>query len=191
MGLRQIQFRLTGTKPLLMHNIRLADQLDPFAKALAEVTKKRVKTEADHAEISRREFHGAIYADENGPYLPDYAVMKNIVEGGKAEKLGKTMTATINIVETRVPVLYAGPRTVEKLWEAGAYLRVPVGVGPSRTLRTRPKFVEWSIEPTVAFDDSLLDVQALMRAYERSGRLLGLGDYRPQYGLFNVEVISE
>jgi hypothetical protein len=54
--------------PLLMHNERLADPIDPYTRWLAELTKKRTKTERDHEEIGRREFMGGGYwANDDGP----------------------------------------------------------------------------------------------------------------------------
>src|SRR5262249_49765792 len=50
----------SGGSPLVMHNERLADPLDPFARDIAKVSKKRNKTEADHLEIARLEFLGGM-----------------------------------------------------------------------------------------------------------------------------------
>lgn len=51
-----LHFRITGIAPLLMHNGRLADPLDPHSKALADAARRRGKIEADHLEIARLEF---------------------------------------------------------------------------------------------------------------------------------------
>ena len=56
-----LTFRIIGASPLLHHNGQLADPLNPHAKAMARVSSKRKKTEADHAELSDLEFMGSLY----------------------------------------------------------------------------------------------------------------------------------
>jgi len=45
MAVEKITLRLVGVGPMLMHSSRLADPLDPQAKALSKVTSKRNKVE--------------------------------------------------------------------------------------------------------------------------------------------------
>ncbi len=70
------KFRIVGVSPLLMKNGQTADPLNVYAKAVAEISKKRNKTEADHLELSRREFFGALYIDQNGPFIPAVNIRK-------------------------------------------------------------------------------------------------------------------
>lgn len=68
-----IKFRITlhGINPLLMHNSRLSNPLDPNAKAMKKVSGKRQKTDEDHAELARLEHAGSLYHDPiAGPYIP-------------------------------------------------------------------------------------------------------------------------
>ena len=46
------RIRLVGTRPMIQHNARLANPLDPYTQALAKITGKRKKTLEDH-EIGR------------------------------------------------------------------------------------------------------------------------------------------
>ncbi len=47
MSWKPLQLKLIGCRPLVMHNGRLSDPLDEFAKAIQKVSKKRSKTDAD------------------------------------------------------------------------------------------------------------------------------------------------
>ena len=47
-----IKLELTGTTPLLMHNISLADPDNPFVKEIQTYTSKRKKTEDDRRRSS-------------------------------------------------------------------------------------------------------------------------------------------
>ncbi len=70
MSIKSISLRLVGVGPMLMHNSRLGDPLDPITKALAAITSKRLKTEADHMRIAELEFHGSLYLHHGAPCLP-------------------------------------------------------------------------------------------------------------------------
>lgn len=186
-----LRFRLTGVKPLLLHNVRLSNPLDRHAKAVSEVAKKRSKTEADHLALSKLEFVGGSYHDDEiGPYVPGTWIDKTLEEGGRGEKLGKSIRATVRCVDEMVAIQYRGPRKLEQLWDKGYFDRRPVGVGQSKTLRTRPKFEEWVIEPVIAFESHVVNESAIIRALERAGVMVGLGDYRPRFGLFTVERLA-
>ncbi len=54
--------------PLMMHNERLADRLNPYTKYMEEISKKRSKTERDLEELGRREFiGGGNWKEDLGP----------------------------------------------------------------------------------------------------------------------------
>jgi hypothetical protein len=57
-------------------------------------------------------------------------------------------------------------------------------------MRVRPMFREWSIEFDYAYDETELDEQSVITAAEIAGRLVGLCDYRPRFGRFDVEVVA-
>ena len=67
----KVRLSIEGTAPLLMHNIRLADPLNPIAKAMKAISSKRKKTDDDLAQLARLEFEGGLYVlPDLGPYLP-------------------------------------------------------------------------------------------------------------------------
>jgi hypothetical protein len=184
-----LKVKITGVKPLLMHNERLADPLDSYTLALAEVSKKRTKTQDDHRELSWREFEGSLYCDDKiGPYLPDTWIRASIISGAKKEKMGKTFTAGIVILDQKNPLIYKGPRTPRELYDGKFYDRRCVGVNNSKTARTRPCFREWSCEFTLMFEETLIDRANIDRALARAGQLEGIGDYRPVFGLYEATI---
>ena len=67
---KELKFRITGVAPLLFHNGQLADPINPHTRSIAELTSKRKKVEADHAEIARREFLGSLYLMDGEPCIP-------------------------------------------------------------------------------------------------------------------------
>lgn len=185
--MEHIDIHIKGIAPLLMHNIRLADPLDPWTKKLSALTGTRPKTDDIHAQIARVEFEGGLYFDEEiGPYMPANNLDKMLLEGGTLHKIGKIIKESTLSVNDRYALEYNGPRTVEGLYKAGFFDRRAIGIGRSKTIRTRPMYREWELKFTLAFDEERLNVEQLIQAVEDAGRYKGLGDYRPRFGRFEM-----
>ena len=94
----RFRITITGTAPLLMHNGRLANPLDPSTQALKSLTSKRKKTDDDLFDIARAEFLGGLYIDPDvGPYVPGENVSTNVPStGGFASEPGRT-SVTVSV----------------------------------------------------------------------------------------------
>lgn len=187
-----IRFRLTGTAPLAMHNVRLANPLDPVTKKIKVITSKRKKTDDDHAEIFRLEWEGGLYHDPQlGPYVPGQNIDACIKEGARLQKRGKDVERAMQTVEDRIPVQYKGPRglkDIEELYPAYSYIVPVVVVG--RTMRCRPIFPEWALEFSVAFSPDVLNPGDIEHFLNQAGRFIGLCEGRPRYGKFTAELLG-
>lgn len=180
---------LTGTAPLLMHNSRLSNPLDPATKALKKVTGKRQKTDDDHEQIARLEFAGGLYLDPDvGPYIPGENIARALVDGAKLTKMGVKVTRGVFISTDVNPLSYNGPRTDDALWEAGFRHMASVKIGTSRTMRCRPWFSEWKVQADGILDPSVLELEDLKSIADNAGSLIGLGDWRPRFGRFTATV---
>jgi len=180
---------LTGTAPLLMHNSRLSNPLDPATKALKKVTGKRNKTDDDHEQIARLEFAGGLYLDPDvGPYIPGENIARCLVDGAKLTKMGVKVTRGVFISTDVNPLAYDGPRDEQKLWDAGWRHMASVKIGTSRTMRCRPWFPEWKVQADGILDPSVLELEDLTGIADNAGSLIGLGDWRPRFGRFTATV---
>jgi hypothetical protein len=180
--------------PLLMHNERLADPIDPYTRWLAELTKKRTKTERDHEEIGRREFMGGGYwANDDGPdrnvgepFIPTWNIIRCLQEAASRHKLGRHVVRGIVPVSEETPLVYDGPRDANELWNTGLFhSRKGVGVGQKRVIRTRPCFTDWSIDTELELDLTILDPDTVSLIAKEAGIYFGLGDARPRFGRFD------
>lgn len=179
--------------PLLMHNERLADPLNPYARWLAELSGKRKKTERDHEEIGRREFLGAGYWSIDGapdeqtgePFIPTWNIVRCLQEAAKRHRLGQQVIRGIVPVEDETPLQYDGPRDAHELWKLGTFhSRKGVGVGTKRVMRTRPAFTDWKVEAELELDLTVLDPDVVHAIAFEAGRFIGLCDARPRFGRF-------
>lgn len=181
---------ITGINPLLMHNVRLANPLEPIVQEIKVLSSKRKKTVEDIRELSRLEFEGGMYHDTKlGPYIPGQAFHKTLVTAAKAQRLGTKVNAGLIVATLKGTLEYDGPREIQELWDAGFYDQRMVTVERSRTLRTRPKFEAWSASFEVMYSPSDFDDRTLTQIFEAAGRV-GILDYRPHYGTFNCRVTT-
>jgi hypothetical protein len=177
---------IRGVAPLIVHNGQLADPLNPFAKALKEVTSTRKKTDDDYERMAEIEFRGGLYVDEAGsPVIPGESIEAALVEGAKKNKLGKVAKASI-IVDGNIPIIYDGPRDADSLWSDPKFRKtVAVRVGTARVMRTRPIFYDWSLKFEIQFLPDQINKREVAQILESAG-MCGLGTWRPRFGRFQV-----
>jgi hypothetical protein len=185
-----ITFEIEGLSPLLMHNERLANQLDPATKRMKEITGKKKKTEEDLLALAWAEFEGGLYIDDDvGPYMPGTWIDGTFRDSAKMIRRGTDIKRGLQVVDDRVALLYEGPRDSEKMWAAGMYDQRMVKNQMNKVLRTRPRFNKWKARFQVSFDTGLFDRQTVISILENAGKMIGLGDYRPRFGKFNVKEV--
>ncbi len=186
-----IQAKLTGTRPLLMHADIFADPLNPLTKAHKALTSKRKKSDDDHELIAQSEWRGGLYFDEKlGPYVPGINIEAALIAGGKLSKMGTQLKRSVEVVDERCRVEYQGPRTVDELWSGRFYDARSVKVQTARLTRYRPLFREWSLMCELAFDEEVINLDQVIKCLEDAGQYCGLGDFRPKFGRFFVEVVQ-
>lgn len=186
----RFRITITGTAPLLMHNGRLANPLDPSTQALKALTSKRKKTDDDLFDIARAEFLGGLYIDPDvGPFIPGENIERTIRDGATLTKNGMNVKRGL-FIETDVnPLAYAGPRTAEALWDDQNFRLIrTVRNQQNRVSRTRPIFTDWRTSAEGSLDEAILDFRTLGGIVEQAGMYVGLGDWRPRYGRFTAEL---
>jgi hypothetical protein len=190
--------RLTGTSPLLMHNIRLADPEDDIVEQIKKITAKKSKqTKDDRAQVSRLEWRGSLYTaeDQTGAEFvafPTFNIRRSLEEVAKVRRLGASVRRAVSFPTLAVPLEYPGPEDIDKLYEARRFRhRAAVGIGKARTMRIRPQFVDWSLNLSGILLTEALDFDALADIADLAGKAEGLGDYRTGgFGRFKAEVVE-
>lgn len=180
--MQDLDVKFTGRTPLVVHNIRLANPLDPYAKAIKAISSKRSKTEDDHLEMLRVEWEGGLYFDEElGPYVPVSYPTACLREAGAMHRQKTALKRGLLVMAEdggeRVPIEYEGPRTIEELWEIDGHRDVRlVRVNSARTMRSRPRFPEWELSFRCTLDETVIDLDAFERVLASAGRNIGIGE---------------
>lgn len=189
---QQIQkFKIIGASPLLLHSGQLADPLNEWSKALKKVSGKRAKTEADFEEMGRIEWYGGLYVLDGRVVLPGEMIEACIINGARKTKSGKAAQAGVYVLDPAQLVYPHCDKSIDEIFSMPQY-RLRVGVkmnGSATVMRTRPKFDTWSATFAVTFDDTLFNPDTLHEWLITAGQIVGVGDWRPRYGRFGVEVI--
>jgi len=199
--MKTLQFNIKGIAPLIMHSNRAVNQLGKEYKAMKPLTSKRSKTEEDLRVLARLEWEAGLYIHEGKIVLPAKCVLACITEGAKRSKLGKTVTRAIFPLEDFFPFLHDGPKvalskngefpndSLDALFEINRY-EVPVKIGTKTIMRTRPIFYKWSSVATFLFDENEINESSIMMCAEQAGQYIGLLDWRPLHGRFEVEKVK-
>jgi len=187
----QITVKCLGTKPLLLHNVDLANPLNPWARKITDLrgTPSKRRTEKWYEEMAYAGFMGAFYdiPGIDGVAIPAENVRRSIIDTAKASRLGTQVLRALMVTAAAVPLIYDGPKTPRQLWDAQKWhltrmIRGTGGASPT----TYPIFREWAVKAPFELDESLLNVRDLTEIVERAGRIEGLGASRKQgYGRFD------
>lgn len=197
---QQLQLILTGTTPLMMHNVRLADQANEYAMELHRLhNEKKKKKGADKAMIANQmgevEWEGGLYYgalgsphDRDGAFIPGQNIFACIREAARMSRGGKTIERGM-VIPHRIPLNYDGPKDLEGLRTDPKHRwRAIVTVQRARIPRVRPVFPPgWSIDLHLVFSPLILSGDDLLDYITQAGLFIGLGDGRSiGFGRFSV-----
>lgn len=193
-----VKIRLTGTRPLIMARGESANPFDPQAREIKRVTQKRNKSDEDYELIARLQFNASLYWDERiGPYLPVDNLMKCCQEGAAKYREGKLVKSRVIIKgfvgkatdDGAAELVYQGGKGLEELYDKHAYLKMGKLPGSKTSiLISRARFNEWAADIQVEFTD--VTKERILDYWNTAGRLVGIGAWRPQNGLFMAEVLK-
>lgn len=197
-------FSIKGSAPLLMHNGDLSNPLNPIVKLMKQTTSKRKKTDDDIELLSKLEWLGGLYltnpitfdvkgnydillgAYSGEPCIPSEVIESALIAGAKKFKLGVQAKAGM-MLSGSFPLKFKGSKPIAALFEDASFFDVRrVKVQQSAIMRTRPIFREWELDFTINFLPDVLNLSQLFDIVQATGNLVGLCDYRPKYGRFEV-----
>lgn len=184
-------FRLTGAVPIILHNGRTANPLDPWSKALKAISSKRKKTDADHEEMARIEWYASLYQNkEERIILPGMLIEAAFQNGAKKHKLGTIAKAAL-FVDQHARLEFDGmDLTADELWERGENtLTVACRVQTSKVMRTRFIAEEWAATVAVTYENTLLNLAQVIDIIDATGSQVGVGTWRPKHGRFVAEAV--
>jgi hypothetical protein len=172
-----IGFHIQGISPLLTHNPESMGDTKPGAKKGSRIPEPEVEVE-----------RGLYRLEDGSCCLKGIAPRTAILSAASAFKVKRFVTmksilAHISVTEELIPLINS--ETGERYQNFSEIDRRRVIVQKSGIIRARPKFNNWSLYFTVAYDPTLLQevgVQVLPDIVNDAGNRFGIGDYRPDCG---------
>jgi hypothetical protein len=205
--MQKFKVKITGQRALLMHNAQLADPLHPTTRRIKQLTAigSSKRSDEEHQELARLEFHGGLYLCSTGPCLTEEQILAGLRDAAPSVKRGlqTSIIGGVTIEDDEIPLIYKGPRDPDELWEAvdkaGERTFVdrrivnlnPSGRKPTRGPRTRARFnPPWSVEfVLLAANDLGIGLNEIKKLFANLGALRGLGDGRKiGFGRFTAAV---
>lgn len=171
----EVKVKIRGISDYLQHQRLVEDESDSLKK----------KGEIDYSNDAEK----AVYIDKDiGCYIPSKHIRACLVKAGAAFKISgggnKTFKDLINAVividPDRIPL---GKKTFDFKHQEFVKLR-----GKDQILRTRPAFKEgWEAEfNLLIMEEERLPVKVMKEIFEYAGKFVGIGDWRPHYGRFEL-----
>lgn len=196
MAYQNLQLKLIGKNAIIPHNGQTADPRNHFSKAMKEISGKRKKTDADLDQLALIEFLAGLYVEDGDIVLPDHVIESAIVAGAKKSKSGVQAKTAVFVTKGASLEFDGKPDvinsdTLKELFECGQYhLSAGVKVGTSKVIRTRPCLRRWSATIELEYDDEFVNRSQVVGFVRDAGRQVGLCDWRPKYGRFEVEEVA-
>ena len=189
MGYDVLNVQIRGLTPTIMHNGQLANPLNEWTRAIKVITSKsaKKKTDADFLELTRLEWYGGIYVDDDGaPCWPGENIETMIKHAARSQSKGREVEKGL-ICEGNWPLIFDGPKTADELWESGDFVLTKAArVTQSKIMRTRPIFPDWELYFELRWNADYFNRDQLVHWLEVAGSDIGLSDWRPKYGRFEV-----
>jgi hypothetical protein len=170
--MRTISITIKGTCPMIQHQM------------VADVETTKIRTgEKDYS----MDWKKAMYFDEKiGCYIPAdhiYGTLAkaavNFVITGRGKKTYKDLVkAAVLVNEEKIPLDKKEPDEIDSRF---------VVVQRNRINRLRPKFNDgWQAKFSLSILDEQFSTDALKDIIEYAGKFVGIGDFRPRFGRFEV-----
>jgi len=189
-------FKFTGLSPLLMANIESVNRDLPVLK---------LGTKPNSGDIEKIA-EGMTYRDENGHlYLPTQAFQSSLLNGSAGTKFPGSRQSPRTIFQAIVFPSEPRAKLIDSNGEFITDFEIQVDSGvntvgkkSSRIIVVRPRINEWGCLIPFEIDDEFAPsnfeefLSALITIWNRSGRMAGVGAWRPEkrgpHGKYRVEL---
>ena len=202
--IKKISVTIVGITPLIMHNgegasptdsRKLPDFLakemgcDTFLEASKNLSKKRGKSEADHAKLAKLGFYSSLYLNANGKVIyPARCLEKMALEQSKELKQGRVVQRGVIVPEDALLDFPNKNKPLKDLFDLHRYDTL-VKVSQSTTPRTRAMFKEWSCTFKVELVSKVIDLVTYQDILAL-GEVYGSLERRPKFGRYTVKTVK-
>ena len=182
-----VNVKVRGVAPLLQHRFPMPNLADMSKGATVRTGAK------DYSEEWREYFYTTSDGQIYQPAAHFDGAMGKAAGGFKITgKRGKTykdlFSASVFVTPDQIPFGVAVPDALDADADKPLYLDMrPVVVNRARVVRIRPTFkAGWELAFSIECIDDQIASELLLDVLTYAGRCVGIGDYRPKFGRFQV-----
>lgn len=140
--------------------------------------------------MARLDFLASLYMGDDGPVIPGDNWEAMLTAAAKKRREGQVAKAGMMVLKN-ASLEYEGPRSPDDLWNSERFrFTKRVRISTNSVMRTRPIFEDWSAVVEVRYEDSVVDLAQVDDWFRMAGSLIGVGDWRPRFGRFDVKRID-
>lgn len=175
----ELTISLKGVRPLLMHSPNSMMDKKPNG------SRKTVNY------VPEDEAKAALHTNKDGVIcVPAMAILGCMREAAKDHKVpGKGRKTLTKYVLSGLHVMPEMIPITPQEWVVDAR---PVVVQRARVIRWRPRFDEWALTFKINLvDESIFNPTLVRNVIEDAGKFVGLLDFRPYFGLFEVTSVVD
>ena len=169
------EVRIEGTRPLLMN---APNEL--VTRENEGVSRRRSEVPDPEKEAEMR-----MYRDPQGRIaIPNYVIKACIRNAGGNYRAKQRMSTYKSLLKAAIDI---EPEWVPLKYDKWVIDARPVNIKGNRVIRYRPRFDKWALEFRIVNNDpKIISSEILRKILVDAGRWYGIGDYRPEFGLFKV-----
>lgn len=187
-----VKVSVTGVSPLMQHRFPLPD---------LEALSKGGSLKSGEPDYSQ-EWRKAMYVDSNGClYQPaahfEGAMIKAAasykIKGARGKTYKDLFRSSVIVSPDEIPFNMPAPQELDGDPDKVMYLDVrPVVIQRARIARIRPTFkAGWHLEFEIMVSDGQIPKNVLYEVLSLAGKTVGVGDYRPRFGRFQIAHFEE
>lgn len=176
-----MKVEIVGITPMIIHNGRGANPLDPYAKKMKGLTSKRNKTDEDIHELLLAQWECGLYwDDELGLYMPSENLYAAFHKAAKKFKLGNKCSAVSFPAPLGYPIITEGHTNFQELKSNpnNKFVKTVV-VQKSKTISCRPIFHQWALNFDLEFETTTIDANEIKTVLSCLAQRIGLGVWTP------------
>ncbi|MFA6282149.1 MAG: hypothetical protein WCY05_06595 [Candidatus Omnitrophota bacterium] len=156
---------------------------DDKEKLLEYVLEAQFNTEETRLEFGSQKLKG-----DNRVYVPSECIEATIIAGAKKERKGTAVKSSVIVSPEKIPLIFKDQnQDLFSLMKKDTYRDVrQAKIGRSTITRCRPRFDDWELEFEIEYDNEIVNEETITEALLYAGKYIGICDYRPKYGRFQI-----
>ena len=179
--MKEVAFKIESVTPMLMNNIN----------SMFTAKEKPARVKHEEWEESPEMFRARMYLEGDKLAIPSRVIkglLKEACKGSGIKQPGKR-SGYSDLVQSVLfmPDSLILTQQIKDVAKQQAFVGMN---GTKKVLRIWPKLEDWSgTLNLIIADEKQFDPKILQELLEFAGRFVGIGDYRPEFGRFNVKKI--